>query len=170
MAFGGAMQVGYLPDMFGHVAQMPQLLTLFGLDDAVVWRGVPSTLRAPAFTWRSPDGSTVRAEYLPGGYFNGSDMPADPAELDEASSSSPRSRVRSCPTGCCGWPAWTTKCHRSISPGSSPRSTSCTGPTGLGSGSAHSASTLMRSARIGRRCRSWTASFARVLGRTCSWA
>ena len=24
--FGGAMPVGYLPDMFGHVAQMPQLL------------------------------------------------------------------------------------------------------------------------------------------------
>ena len=28
--FGGAMQVGYLPDMFGHVAQMPQLLRLVG--------------------------------------------------------------------------------------------------------------------------------------------
>ena len=26
-AFGGAMEVGYLPDMFGHVAQMPQLLS-----------------------------------------------------------------------------------------------------------------------------------------------
>ncbi len=25
-AFGGVMSVGYLPDMFGHVAQMPQLL------------------------------------------------------------------------------------------------------------------------------------------------
>ena len=25
-AFGGAMDVGYLPDMFGHIAQMPQLL------------------------------------------------------------------------------------------------------------------------------------------------
>jgi hypothetical protein len=25
---GGAMRVGYLPDMFGHVAQMPQILTL----------------------------------------------------------------------------------------------------------------------------------------------
>ena len=25
-AFGGAMDVGYLPDMFGHVAQMPQIL------------------------------------------------------------------------------------------------------------------------------------------------
>jgi len=25
-AYGGAMPVGYLPDMFGHVAQMPQIL------------------------------------------------------------------------------------------------------------------------------------------------
>src|SRR6476646_2624652 len=24
--FGGVMEVGYLPDMFGHVAQMPQIL------------------------------------------------------------------------------------------------------------------------------------------------
>ena len=39
--FGGAMEVGYLPDMFGHVAQMPQLLRLFGFEHAVVWRGVP---------------------------------------------------------------------------------------------------------------------------------
>ena len=23
-AFGGAMEVGYLPDMFGHIAEMPQ--------------------------------------------------------------------------------------------------------------------------------------------------
>ena len=37
--FGGAMDVGYLPDMFGHVAQMPQLLRLFGYEHAVVWRG-----------------------------------------------------------------------------------------------------------------------------------
>ena len=40
-AFGGVMEVGYLPDMFGHVAQMPQLLDQAGLDHAVVWRGVP---------------------------------------------------------------------------------------------------------------------------------
>jgi mannosylglycerate hydrolase len=79
--FGGAMRVGYLPDMFGHIAAMPQLLRLFGIDQAVVWRGVPSTVGTPAFRWRSPDGSTVRAEYLSAGYGNGSDMPADPAEL-----------------------------------------------------------------------------------------
>ena len=79
--FGGAMQVGYLPDMFGHVAQMPQVLSLFGMHDAVVWRGVPASMQAPAFTWRAPDGTEVRAEYLPGGYFNGSNMPDDVDEL-----------------------------------------------------------------------------------------
>ena len=36
--------VGYLPDMFGHIAQMPQLLARFGLDHAVVWRGVPAAV------------------------------------------------------------------------------------------------------------------------------
>ena len=40
--FGGAMEVGYLPDMFGHVAQMPQLLRQLGFEHAVVWRGVPA--------------------------------------------------------------------------------------------------------------------------------
>lgn len=79
--FGAAMRVGYLPDMFGHVSQMPQLLGLFGMDDAVVWRGVPSAMQAPAFRWVSPDGSSTRAEYLAGGYFNGADMPDDVDEL-----------------------------------------------------------------------------------------
>ena len=31
-AFGAAMRVGYLPDMFGHVAQMPQILRRAGID------------------------------------------------------------------------------------------------------------------------------------------
>ena len=42
--FGGPMEVGYLPDMFGHVAQMPQILRAAGLEHAVVWRGVPSAV------------------------------------------------------------------------------------------------------------------------------
>ena len=41
---GGAMRVGYLPDMFGHVAQMPQILRLAGIEQAVVWRGVPAAI------------------------------------------------------------------------------------------------------------------------------
>lgn len=76
-AFGGAPAVGYLPDMFGHVAQMPQILAGFGFDDAVVWRGVPSAIDAPAFWWEAPDGSRVRAEYLADGYSNGARLPAD---------------------------------------------------------------------------------------------
>ena len=56
-AFGGAMEVGYLPDMFGHIAQMPQLLAQFGFEHAVVWRGVPSAVDRSAFWWAAPDGS-----------------------------------------------------------------------------------------------------------------
>ena len=74
-AFGGAMEVGYLPDMFGHVAQMPQILRLAGLEHAVVWRGVPSAVTKTGFWWEAPDGSTVRAEYLPVGYGNGAVLP-----------------------------------------------------------------------------------------------
>jgi mannosylglycerate hydrolase len=79
--YGGAMAVGYLPDMFGHVAQMPQLLQLAGFDHAVVWRGVPAAVNRSAFWWQAPDGSTVRAEYLPVGYGNGAAVPDDPDAL-----------------------------------------------------------------------------------------
>ncbi|MGH9067977.1 MAG: hypothetical protein ACRD0J_10880, partial [Acidimicrobiales bacterium] len=67
---GGAMAAGYLPDQFGHAAQMPQILRRAGLDRAVVWRGVPASIGHHAFTWASPDGSTVRAEQMVGGYGN----------------------------------------------------------------------------------------------------
>jgi alpha-mannosidase len=76
-ALGGAMPVGYLPDMFGHIAQMPQLLCLAGFDHAVVWRGVPAAVDRSAFWWSAPDGSTVRAEYLRVGYGNGAAVPDD---------------------------------------------------------------------------------------------
>lgn len=79
--YGGAMQVGYLPDMFGHIAQMPQLLAQAGLEHAVVWRGVPSAIKQTAFWWEAPDGSRVRAEYLHGSYSNGSDLPDDAKQL-----------------------------------------------------------------------------------------
>lgn len=79
--FGGAMDVGYLPDMFGHVAQMPQILRLFGYEHAVVWRGVPSAIDRSGFHWSAPDGSTVRAEYLPQGYGNGALVPDDAKAL-----------------------------------------------------------------------------------------
>ncbi|MEA2608448.1 MAG: 2-O-(6-phospho-alpha-D-mannosyl)-D-glycerate hydrolase, partial [Chloroflexota bacterium] len=68
---GRAMPVGYLPDMFGHVAQMPQILRRAGIDGAVVWRGVPAAFDCFTFRWAAPVGSEVAAEYLVGGYGNG---------------------------------------------------------------------------------------------------
>jgi len=82
-AFGGAMEVGYLPDMFGHIAQMPQILRLAGFADAVVWRGVPSSVTKDAFVWEAPDGSAVRTQYLPTGYSNGSALPDEAKALVE---------------------------------------------------------------------------------------
>src|SRR5204863_957594 len=68
--FGGTMRVGYLPDMFGHVAQMPQILRAAGIETAVVWRGVPAAVDRHRFLWEALDGSAVVAEYLPAGYGN----------------------------------------------------------------------------------------------------
>ena len=70
-ALGSAMPVGYLPDMFGHIAQMPQNLQRAGIRHAVVWRGVPNAIDADSFGWFAPDGSRVDATYLVGGYGNG---------------------------------------------------------------------------------------------------
>jgi mannosylglycerate hydrolase len=63
---------------------MPQLLRAAGLSDAVVWRGVPAAVDRHAFRWESPDGSWVRAEYLPAGYGNAAGMFAVPDRLEAA--------------------------------------------------------------------------------------
>ncbi len=74
-SMGGWMRVGYIPDSFGHVAQMPQLLRLAGLEDGCVWRGVPSAVDRTVFRWEAPDGSSIRAIYLARSYSNGASLP-----------------------------------------------------------------------------------------------
>ncbi len=64
---GNCQRVGYLPDTFGHIAQMPQLLREFNIDCAVVWRGVDC--EHAAFDWHAADGSTVGTVYLTEGYY-----------------------------------------------------------------------------------------------------
>ena len=78
--FGEPMPIGYLPDMFGHVAQMPQILRRAGIADSVVWRGVPAAIDRHQFRWIAPDGSAVRTEYLPAGYGNAASLFAVPDE------------------------------------------------------------------------------------------
>ncbi|HWD44072.1 MAG TPA: glycoside hydrolase family 38 C-terminal domain-containing protein [Actinomycetota bacterium] len=76
--FGQVMAVGYLPDEFGHAAQIPQLLRLAGFGHAAVWRGVPAAVDRHAFSWSAPDGSSVRTEYLVDGYGNAAGLFAYP--------------------------------------------------------------------------------------------
>jgi mannosylglycerate hydrolase len=74
--FGRSMQVGYLPDSFGHSGQMPQILNGFGISSAVVMRGIDAdTMQKSEFRWIGIDGAEVLAIYLPQGYSNGMFLP-----------------------------------------------------------------------------------------------
>src|SRR5215468_1734041 len=50
--YGGAMNVGYVPDTFGHIAQLPQILRGFGMETAVFWRGVGPEMTGD-FRWQA---------------------------------------------------------------------------------------------------------------------
>src|SRR2546423_2036793 len=80
-AHGGSMRVGYLPDSFGHAAQMPQIYRQLGFTHAAIWRGVPLALDRVAFTWEAPDGSRILTAYMGNSYSHGVDLPAEPSAL-----------------------------------------------------------------------------------------
>lgn len=68
--YGKPMMVGYCPDTFGHSQDLPRILKGFGIENAVVWRGVPALDEGPEFAWKSPDGSEVIAQFLAKGYHH----------------------------------------------------------------------------------------------------
>ena len=72
-AFGSVQRVGYMPDSFGHIAQMPQILRQAGMDTFVYTRGVGDEIEETGFefTWVGPDGSEVLAVNQCGGYCAG---------------------------------------------------------------------------------------------------
>jgi len=77
---GKVMKIGYLPDTFGHTAQLPQMLKGFDLDTFFFHRGMPPIFEESGtpFIWKAPDGSRVLAFYLYRGYCNLMDLPPDP--------------------------------------------------------------------------------------------
>ncbi|HSV07749.1 MAG TPA: hypothetical protein VLI07_14595, partial [Candidatus Binatus sp.] len=79
--FATPLAVGYLPDQFGHPAQMPQILRGFGIDAAVVWRGVGGDVDRAAFSWEALDGTDVFTVYLQNGYMNGFRLVDEPQAL-----------------------------------------------------------------------------------------
>lgn len=72
--FGEPLRAGYLPDQFGHAAQLPQILAGFGFETALLWRGVGPDVTRNRFVWEALDGSAVLTAYLPTGYANGLDV------------------------------------------------------------------------------------------------
>lgn len=50
----------------------------------MVWRGIGEEIDKTEFNWKSPDGSSVLAIYLPDGYCNAANIPLDPMKLSTA--------------------------------------------------------------------------------------
>jgi alpha-mannosidase len=77
--FGYCMPVGYIPDTFGHIAQLPQILRGFGLDTAMHFRGMdPGDLKSELW-WEAPDGSRVLLHHMSNiaGYTDSAVLAAD---------------------------------------------------------------------------------------------
>ena len=75
------MQIGYLPDSFGHPSQMPQILEKLGMDTIMFWRGATAEIEKTEFYWEAPDGTKVLTILMPDGYSTGAELPDDPAAI-----------------------------------------------------------------------------------------
>ncbi len=80
-AFGKVMRIGYIPDPFGHISQMPQILRGFGIGAAAFRRGLAD--EPTELWWEASDGTRVLACYLRDGYDNAAFLPRDPARFVE---------------------------------------------------------------------------------------
>jgi alpha-mannosidase len=65
--YGTCQEVGYLPDTFGHIGQMPQILNEFSIDNAIMWRGID--LDQSEFIWYGVDESQLFTVFLSEGYY-----------------------------------------------------------------------------------------------------
>lgn len=65
--YGPIQRVGYLPDTFGHIGQMPQILNDFSIDNAIMWRGIE--VKQSEFIWQGSDESKLFTIFLVDGYY-----------------------------------------------------------------------------------------------------
>lgn len=76
--FGPKMRIGYIPDPFGHIGQMPQILKGFDIHAACFRRGLSD--EPCELWWEAPDGSRVFTVYLRDGYDNAASLPTSQPE------------------------------------------------------------------------------------------
>jgi hypothetical protein len=75
---GQRQAIGYMPDTFGHIDQLPQILRGFEIDNAFFWRGYDKESLDSADTeWIGRDGTAVKAVCLVGGYSNARGLTRD---------------------------------------------------------------------------------------------
>ncbi|NVM04500.1 MAG: hypothetical protein HWN67_19410 [Candidatus Helarchaeota archaeon] len=73
--FGRVMKAGYIPDPFGHIAQLPQILSGFEIPSALFARGFGNEFKENnldiEFIWNAPgNAASVTAVHLISGYFS----------------------------------------------------------------------------------------------------
>jgi len=73
---GKISNTGYIPDAFGHIAQMPQILKGFNIDNCIFTRGMGDELDdlGTEFLWEAPDESSVLAINQLNNYGNGAHL------------------------------------------------------------------------------------------------
>ncbi len=79
--YGSRMMIGYLPDQFGNIGQMPQIFRGFGIDNVIFGRGRANRPgRTCEFQWKGPDGSQVLSVHMAFWYNNAQRFPEPPEE------------------------------------------------------------------------------------------
>ncbi|MGV8121014.1 MAG: alpha-mannosidase [Candidatus Xenobiia bacterium LiM19] len=78
--FGRTMKIGYIPDSFGHIAQMPQILAGFGIDHCIFTRGTGDQPRSTEYRWEGSDGTSILATQQIFAYNNAGYLPRDKKE------------------------------------------------------------------------------------------
>jgi mannosylglycerate hydrolase len=70
--FGNVLMEGYVPDPFGHIAQLPQILNGFGIKSFIFSRGYPFDAEefGTEFKWLGLDDSEVLAVFMRNSYGN----------------------------------------------------------------------------------------------------
>jgi mannosylglycerate hydrolase len=79
---GHPLMEGYVPDTFGHISQLPQILNGFGIKTFYTMRGFGGDLgeTGSEFLWKSPDGSLTAVHYIAESYSNAGIIGRTPEE------------------------------------------------------------------------------------------